>query len=141
MKWAAFNRLEDIHLDTCKNAEEFASKARNIKAEINDLNININDAITLKVLNFLGTSYSQFLVVVNNDARQESKLYNIDSFLKNLINEEAHILNEGKATSNYIQKKKEKKKEKNDKPENLRINLLPSQHHTVRHRQNGIKIG
>lgn len=70
--------------------------------EINDLNINISDAITLKVLNSLGTSYSQFLVVVNNDSRQESKLPDMDNSLKNLVNEEARVLNEEKGEEGQV---------------------------------------
>ena len=34
IKWASFNRLEELNFQACKNVQEFGSKIQEIKAEI-----------------------------------------------------------------------------------------------------------
>ncbi|MCJ1467309.1 hypothetical protein MMC07_005933 [Pseudocyphellaria aurata] len=70
-KWAIFNRLEEINYEKCKSIEEYGSLVRDLKAEITDISLTVEQIVVLKLLNGLGTSFSAYLIILNEQARRE----------------------------------------------------------------------
>lgn len=76
-------------------------KIRNVKSEIKDLEITINKAITIQVLNFLNSSFMQFLSILSYEAREKNKLLTLKNRAKSLEDKKLQIKNYNKATANY----------------------------------------
>ena len=108
-KWATFNRLEEIDYEKCKSIEEYGSLVRDIKAEITDIPLTVEQIVTLKLLNGLGTSFSTYLTILNEQARREDKFPGLDVLLKNLEDEEARMRQDPTVTANVLKAKKGKK--------------------------------
>lgn len=128
IKWVSFNKFEELSFQICKNVQKFESKLQEIKTELKNLEVIIEDAITLKALNFLEIFFSQYLVMINDNARQESELSNLDIFLKNLENEEARMLNEEKVTANFAKKKSDKEKSEKKKSDKSNCKICERKH-------------
>lgn len=64
------------------------TKICNVKSEIEDLEIIIDEAITIQVLNFLDLFFAQFLSIFNYKAREKEKLSLFKNFTKFLEDEE-----------------------------------------------------
>ncbi len=69
LKWAAFNRLENLTFSACESFQEFGCMAQDVLADFIDLELTMVEMITLKVLNGLGGSFPRFMAVVNENAR------------------------------------------------------------------------
>ena len=57
-KWNTLGKLYEIRHGDCKNVQEFMTKIRNIKFEIEDLEITMEKAITIQVLNSLDSFFA-----------------------------------------------------------------------------------
>ena len=107
-KWSTFNRLEEINYEKCKTIEEYGSLVRDIKAEINDISLSVEQIVVLKLLNGLGSSFSTYLTILNEQARREDKFPALDGLLKNLEDEEARMRQDPIAIANMLKAKKNK---------------------------------
>lgn len=81
-------KLHDIRHGDCKNIQEFMTKIRGIKTEIEDLRITMDEAITIQVLNCLASSFVQFLGILCHEARREEKFPTLESLDKSLEDED-----------------------------------------------------
>ena len=107
-KWATFNRLEEINYEKCKSVEEYGSLVRDIKTEITDISITVDQIIVLKLLNGMGASFSTYLTILNEQARREDKFPGLDNLLKNLKDEEFRM-RQDPVTANVLKAKKSQK--------------------------------
>ena len=57
-KWNTLGKLHEIRHGDCKNIQEFMTKIRDVKSEIEDLEITIDEAITIQVFNSLNSSFA-----------------------------------------------------------------------------------
>ena len=108
-KWATFNRLEEIEYEKCKSIEEYGSLVRDIKSEIMDISLSVEQIIVLKLLNGLGTSFSTYLTILNEQARREEKFPALDELLKNLEDEESRVRQDPTVIANMLKAKKKAK--------------------------------
>ena len=60
------------------------TKIRNVKSEIEDLEITIDKAITIEVLNSLDLSFILFFGILSHDIREKAKLSILESLAKSL---------------------------------------------------------
>ena len=104
-KWATFNRLEEINYEKCKSIEEYGSLVRDIKAEITDISLTVEQIIVLKLLNGFGSSFSIYLTILNEQARREERFPELDELLKNLEDEESRMRQDPTVTANMLKTK------------------------------------
>ena len=64
------------------------TKIREVKSEIENLKINMEEAITIQVLNIIDLSFAQFLVILSHEAREKEKFLMLESLAKSLEDEE-----------------------------------------------------
>ena len=102
-KWNTLGKLHSIHQRDCA---EFISKIRDIKLEINDLKITMDEAITIHTLNSLDTQFKSYLAILNHESREKAELPTLEVSAKALEDEELRLANQDKATANYMQKEK-----------------------------------
>ena len=70
-KWNTLGKLHSIHQKDYKNVAEFISKIRDISAEITDLNVTMDEAITIYALNSLDTRFKSYLAILSHDSREK----------------------------------------------------------------------
>ena len=85
------------------------TKIQDVKSEIEDLEITIDEAITIQVLNSLDSSFAQFLGILGHKAREKEKLPILESLAKSLEDKELWMKNHDKATANYAKQFPQKK--------------------------------
>ena len=110
-KWNTLEKLHEIRHGDCKNIQEFITKIQDVKSEIKDLEITMDEAITIQVLNSLDSSFAQFLGILSHEAREKDKLPTFENLAKSLEDKELRMKNQDKATANYA-KRFTKKKDK-----------------------------
>lgn len=88
-------------METLKILKNFISKIHNIKSEIKDLGITMNEAITIQVFNFLDSFFAQFLGILSHEARKKDKLTILKSSAKLVKDKQLSIKNLDKTTANY----------------------------------------
>ena len=94
------------------------TKIRDVKSEVENLKITIDEAITIQVLNCLDFFFAHFLGILSHEAREKKKLPTLESLAKSLENKELQMKNQDEATANYV--KQLTKKKENYRPD-LRI--------------------
>lgn len=77
------------------------TKIRDIKSEIENLNITIDKAITIWDLNSLNLFFVQFVCILSYKTKEKEKLFTLKSITKLLKNKELKIKNQDKVTANY----------------------------------------
>ncbi len=70
-KWNTLGKLNEIRHGDCKNIQEFMSKICDVKSEIEDLEITIDEAIKIQVLNSLDSSFAKFFSILSHEAREK----------------------------------------------------------------------
>lgn len=105
-KWSAFNRLEELDYSRCKSIEEYGSNARDILAELTDMTLSIEQVVLLKLLNGLGSSFSTYLTILNEQARRDKSFPKLDELLKNLEDEESRVRQDAVSIANVISRAK-----------------------------------
>ena len=126
-KWNTLGKLHEIRHGDCKNIQEFMTKIRDVKSEIEDLEITIDEAITIQVLNSLDSSFAQFLGILSHEAREKEKLPTLESLAKSLEDEELRMKNQDKATANFAKrftKKKGKPSTRSEDSEDSTMGLI-----------------
>ena len=108
-KWNTLGKLHEIRHGDCKNIQEFMTKIRDVKSEIEDLDITMDEAITIQVLNSLDSSFAQFLGILSHEAREKDKLPTLENLAKSLEDEELRMKNQDKAIANYAKRFTKKK--------------------------------
>lgn len=88
-KWEVLNALEQIHYSDCKSASEYGDKFRTALKEVQDLSITMEESVTIKALNNLGSGFDTYLTIVNDKARKEDKLPDLDDLVKAVEEEES----------------------------------------------------
>ena len=104
-KWNAIKRLLTAHQRDHKNVAEFTSTIRDIKAEFTDLNITIDDMITIQTLRNLDPMFDRFVEFAEDKAMTEAQAPNFEQLCKNLENEELRIASEDVGTANYMKRR------------------------------------
>ena len=74
---------------------------KTILEELKDSAITIEDHVTVKIINSLGPKFETYVTVLNEKARNEKTLPNLDSLLKSLEEEEIRMA--GKTLLNNVQ--------------------------------------
>ncbi len=64
------------------------TKIQDVKSEIEDVKITMDEAITIQVLNSLDSSFTQFLGILSHEAREKDKLLTLENLAKSLEDEE-----------------------------------------------------
>ena len=77
------------------------TKIRNVRSEIEDLEITMDEAIIIHILNSLNCFFAQFLDILSHKARKKEKLPTLESLAKSLEEKELRMKNQDKATANY----------------------------------------
>ena len=98
--------MHSIHQKDCKDVAEFISKIRDISAEITDLNITMDEAITIHALNSLDTHFKSYLAILSHDSREKEHLPTLEVLAKALEDEELLLANQDRATANYSKREK-----------------------------------
>lgn len=108
-KWNTLGKLHEIQHVDCKNIQEFMTKIRDVKSEIEDLEITMDEAITIQVLNSLDSSFAQFLGILSHEAREKDKLPTLENLVKSLEDEELQMkirIRQQPTTQNGLLRKK-----------------------------------
>ena len=108
-KWNTLGKLHKIQYGNCKNIQEFMTKICDVKSEIEDLEITMDKAITIQVLNLLNSSFTQFFSILSHNIREKAKLPTLESLAKFLKNKKLRLKNQDKATTNYAKQFTKKK--------------------------------
>ena len=64
------------------------TKIRNVKSEIEDLQITMDEAIIIQVLNSLNSSFTPFLDILSHETREKAVLLTLENLAKSLEDEE-----------------------------------------------------
>ncbi len=64
------------------------TKIQDVKSKIKDLEITMDEAITIQVLNSLNSFFTQFLGILSHDAREKDKLPTLENLAKSLEDKE-----------------------------------------------------
>ena len=108
-KWNIFGKLHKIWHGNCKNIQKLMTKIWDVKSKIEDLNNDMDEAITIQVLNFLDFSFSQFLGILSYDAIEKEQLPILESLAQSLKDEKLQMKNQDKARANYAKQFTKKK--------------------------------
>ena len=87
-KWDVLNRLEQTNYSSSKDINSLGVKIVKILEEIKELDINMEEMVTIKLMNGLDSSFETYLTMLSQKARDENKLPNLSSLLSNLEDEE-----------------------------------------------------
>ena len=108
------------------------TKIRDVRSEIEDLEITMDEAITIQVLNSLDSSFAQFLGILSHEARKKEELPILESLAKSLEDEELRMKIQDKATANYAKrftKKKGKPSTQSEDSEDSTTGLISRGYH------------
>lgn len=94
-KRAVITRLHELNFMTCKSAQEWGSKAREIFTGMEDFKLTNNEIVSLR------STFSQYMMIVDRNACTNATLSDIDSFIKHIEDEEQRLINEEKSV-NFI---------------------------------------
>ncbi len=108
-KWKALDKLHAIRHSECKNVAEYMSRIKDASAEIEDLKINISEAVVIYPLNNLDSHFRLYLAILSHDAREKEKLSTISELTKTLEDVQMGHSNEKRRTTNYTRSSKPKK--------------------------------
>ena len=86
------------------------TKIRHVTSEIEDLEITMDEAITIQVLNSVNSFLAQFYGILSHEAREKEKLSTLESLAKSLEDEELWMKNQNKVLANYAKWFTKKKK-------------------------------
>ncbi len=75
-KWNTFEKLHKKWHEDCKNIQEFMTKIQVVKSKMKELEIIIDEAITIHIFNYLDSSFAQFLGILSYEARKKSNFSN-----------------------------------------------------------------
>ena len=92
-KWAALNRLEQISYADSKSISSFGHKLQNSAKEIKELNITMDESLVIRALNSLGPAFETYVAIINEKARSEEKLPDLDDLIVKLEEEETRMKN------------------------------------------------
>ncbi len=81
-----------------------------MKSEIEDLEITMDEVITIRVPNSFDSFFTQFLGILSHEVREKKKLPKLETFAKSLEDEKLQIKNQDRATPKYAKYFKKKKK-------------------------------
>ncbi len=94
------------------------TKIRDVKSEIEHLEITMDEAIMIQVLKCLECSFAQFPCIPSHKAREEEKLPKLENLAQSLKDKELRRRNQDEATANYAKRfTKEKLRLTNAKPQ------------------------
>lgn len=77
-------KLYEIWHNDSKNIQEFITKIRDVKSAIKNLEITIDKAIKIQVLNSIDFLFAQFFEILNHNAREKEKLFLVENLAKSL---------------------------------------------------------
>ena len=79
--------------------EEYQGKATKVLADLKEQKVSIEDAVTMKAMNGLGTAFATYITILNENARNDKNMPKIDDFFKKLEDEERRM-KQGTSTTN-----------------------------------------
>ncbi len=77
------------------------NKICEVKSEIEDLKITMDEIITIQVPNSFDSFFAQFLDILSHEAREKKKLPKLETLAKSLEDDKLQIKNQDRATANY----------------------------------------
>lgn len=95
------NRLQEASYASGKNMSDFGLTMKTLLEELNDASITIQDHVTVKIIKSLGPKFETYVTVLNEKARNENKLPDLDLLLKSLEEEELRMT--GKTSLSNVQ--------------------------------------
>lgn len=85
--------MHEIQYKNYRNIQEFITKICNIKSKIEDLQITMDEAITIQVLSSLDYFFTQFLGILSRKARKKAVLPTLENLAKFLEDKKFQIKN------------------------------------------------
>ena len=86
-KWDVLNRLEQTNYSSSKDINNLGVKIVKILKEIKELDITMEEMVTTKLMNGLGSSFDTYLTMLSQKARDDNKLPDLQALLSNLEDE------------------------------------------------------
>ena len=83
-KWDVLNRLEQTSYSSSKDINSLGVKIVKILEEIKELDITMEEMVTIKLMNSLGSSFETYLTMLSQKARDDNKLLDLQALLSNL---------------------------------------------------------
>ena len=99
------NRLKETDYASFFNISDLDRKLRTILKEINDLKISMKKYVTIKLINCLSSEFETYVIVLNEQARKNKKLSELNELLKSLKEEENRM--KGTATVAAVRSERE----------------------------------
>ena len=94
-------KLHKIRYGDWINIKEFKIKIRDVKSEIEDLEITMDEVITIQVPSSFDSFFAQFFGILSHEAREKKKLPKLETLVKSLEDEKLQIKHQDRATANY----------------------------------------
>ena len=91
MKWDVLNRLEKTNYSSSKDINNLGVKIVKILEEIKELDISMEEMVTIKLMNGLGSSFETYLTMLSQKARDDNKLPDLQALLSNLEDKERRM--------------------------------------------------
>ena len=118
-------------------------KICDMKFEIDDWEITIDDAITIQVIKVSDYSFEKFLNILRHETRKKEKPPTLECLAEFLEDEKLQIKNQDKATKNYkkqfINKKEKPSTWSKDSNDSTKASILNCKFCEKRHRPNGCR--
>ena len=90
-KWDVLNRLEQTNYSSSKDINNLGVKIVKILEEIKELDISMEEMVTIKLMNGLGSSFETYLTMLSQKARDDNKLPDLQALLSNLEDDERRM--------------------------------------------------
>ena len=88
IKWDVLNKFEQTNYSSSKDINNLGVKVVKILEEIKELDITMEEMVTIKLMNGLGSSFETYLTMLSQKARDDNKLPDLQALLSNLEDEE-----------------------------------------------------
>ncbi|MCJ1347562.1 hypothetical protein MMC31_005787 [Peltigera leucophlebia] len=88
LKWNALDKLHAIRHSECENVSENMSRIKDASAEIEDLKINVSEAVVIHALNNFDSHFRPYLAILSHNAHEKEKLPTLGELTKTLEDEQ-----------------------------------------------------
>lgn len=90
-KYDVLNRLQQISYSSSKDINSLGIKIVKIVEEIKELDIIVEEIVTIKLMKGLGSLFKTYLIMQNQKAKDDNKRSNLQALLSNLKDEKRCI--------------------------------------------------
>ena len=82
--------------------EKYQSKAIKVLADLKEQKVTIEDTVTMKAMNDLGTAFSTYIMILNENTHNDKNMSRIDKFFKKLENKECQMNQDNTLLDNTV---------------------------------------